>query len=767
MRSHWLWLTLLSLIFVMPTLAQDSTPPAALEAASNAIRNELGISENPSNWSYQLLPETGNTNLGCLSVSGTETGLTFTPYRISVTFTTGTYIVHTLADGSRTVICDPQISSSSPTPDPSDPLANECTANPVATFPLYTQPSTDMPILANLQGGTDYLIVGQSNPAGWFQVTFNNTVGWVEATSVIASPNCDSVVIPVSGYTAPTYTGPDCFVTPAGAFANVRNNPSTDNTEVVFQAFENTVFQATAIPPNDQWYFIQYGYIAFEVVLTEGDCTGIDRINQSPPILPLPTANTGTTTPTTAVIDTNVQSALTQFACPAGYAGYMPPRIGLGNSNAAIDQGGIPNTLRAFPTVDDNVGTRIGTIQPSRTLDRVISGPVCNQGFVWWYIEIDGTLGWTAESNAADSSYFITPVGAQNIPTATGGQAPIVDNSLPTISTGAIPTIGQSPVGFGTLPILGISYGLAGDVVFIAALNAGFGTSTATVIGAVSTLQNDGARVAELTEEALGFSYVPTIARLIVPTTTGAVLSFSAPPDAIDTVLNLPIFDTTPSFDIHSLGRIAWGNCTDATCSIPTIAMYDIPSAQEVWLKQASASVDVISISPSGRLVASGSSDGAVQFWDANNGAVVSAYQETNQATLAGETAYSSLAFNPSDENQLLIAGCNARDFSGTCTQGRVGLVNSSDGSLIGIVPQFNNEVTHIAYYVNGSRFVSTDGQNVIVANAATGTTLVEWNFSFNEDVEITAMEITTGDTRLVIGTSDGNIILVDLTNVR
>lgn len=764
MRFRWLWLILLSLVLIVPTFAQsDSTPPAALDAATQAIQEAAGITDSPTNWSFSLLPETGNTNLGCLSVSGTETGLTFTPYRMEISFPSGTYVALTLADGSRTVVCDSQLASAQSTPDPDNPLANECTANPVATLPLYTLPSTDMPLLGNLQSGTDYLIVGQSNPAGWFQVTFDNSVGWVEATSVVASENCSDVL--VSGFIAPQYTGSDCFVTPAGAFSNARNAPTTENSQVLFQAFENTVFQATSITSTQDWYFIQYGFIASQVAVAEGDCDGIDTVGASLSILPFPgtsaTTDDGTETPNDGVVDTNVQSALTQFTCPAGYAGYMQPRIGLGTGNAAIEQGGIPNTLRAFPTVDDNVGTRLGTVQPGRTIDRVLNGPVCNQGFVWWYIEIDGTQGWTAESNAADSSYFIISVGAQNIPPATGGQS--TANTAPT----GIPTMGQAPVQIGTNPIIGIAT-LPTRAAYFATLEQGFGEAQATTIADFDLVMAIGGNtVATMPIAVISLDYAQNLNALVAVAEDGAVVTYNLDNNTQTPLLTATSARVTPAFAVSSRGRMAWGNCTDSTCNTATVALYDLNTRAEVWIKVATAPVNAISISPSERIVASGNSDGIIQFWDSSNGAVLSTYEETNQAAFLGDVTYTDLVFKSNDDNQLLLAGCNARDLQGTCTQGRIGLINVNDGSLIGIVPQFEAEVTHIAYYNDGSRFVSTDGQNIIVANASTGSTLVEWNFTFEQDIEITTMVITEDDTRLLIGTSDGTVMMLSLTEIQ
>lgn len=55
--------------------------------------------------------------------------------------------------------------------------------------------------------------------------------------------------------------------------------------------------------------------------------------------------------------------------------------------------GDTPNNLRAGPGL---AGERIGQI-PAGDLFRVLVGPLCADGYVWWEVNYAGTLGWTAE----------------------------------------------------------------------------------------------------------------------------------------------------------------------------------------------------------------------------------------------------------------------------------------------------------------------------------------------------------------------------------
>ncbi|PJF23201.1 MAG: hypothetical protein CUN56_02120 [Phototrophicales bacterium] len=79
-------------------------------------------------------------------------------------------------------------------------------------------------------------------------------------------------------------------------------------------------------------------------------------------------------------------------------------------SRLAVDSGGRvtlypnqPNNLRDAPTTS---GQKIGEIPPGGEF-RVIDGPVCNDGYAWYRVDYQGTIGWTAESG--DGDYWLEP----------------------------------------------------------------------------------------------------------------------------------------------------------------------------------------------------------------------------------------------------------------------------------------------------------------------------------------------------------------------
>jgi hypothetical protein len=68
----------------------------------------------------------------------------------------------------------------------------------------------------------------------------------------------------------------------------------------------------------------------------------------------------------------------------------------------------------------------------------VLGGPVCGDGYNWWYVEHVGYAGWIAEGAAGD--YFVEPIAATATPTSTRTPLP---TSTPTVTR--TPTITFTP----------------------------------------------------------------------------------------------------------------------------------------------------------------------------------------------------------------------------------------------------------------------------------------------------------------------------------
>lgn len=92
--------------------------------------------------------------------------------------------------------------------------------------------------------------------------------------------------------------------------------------------------------------------------------------------------------------------------CPAGYAGFLPPRINIGRRTARSASQTFANRLRASPQPDAPL---IAEIPPRHIVDHVLDGPACQGSYVWWQVEVDGQIGWTIESDSNANFYYLEP----------------------------------------------------------------------------------------------------------------------------------------------------------------------------------------------------------------------------------------------------------------------------------------------------------------------------------------------------------------------
>lgn len=219
-------------------------------------------------------------------------------------------------------------------------------------------------------------VIGRTNALGWYQIR----AGWVAANTVTLTGDCYN--IPIGNASVGSATG--CFMRPSGTFANVRNGTSTNDT-LVLVIYPNQSYAVLGADINNEWIFFNRGWVNREVLELSGDCSNLP------------------------VLDPQFAGSGSIFFCPPDFTGYLPPRISVGTSNTRISAGRIPNRLRTEPTVDSQ---QIGEIQPGRTLNAIIDGPACNEGYVWWQVSIDDTVGWTVESDIDANAYFIEPVDA-------------------------------------------------------------------------------------------------------------------------------------------------------------------------------------------------------------------------------------------------------------------------------------------------------------------------------------------------------------------
>lgn len=92
-------------------------------------------------------------------------------------------------------------------------------------------------------------------------------------------------------------------------------------------------------------------------------------------------------------------------ACPS--ANDLPPRLTAGTWARVVHD--TANNLRAEPTTSSD---RIGSI-PGGDIFRVLDGPRCADGYVWWQVSYAGQTGWTAEGNAGTAEYWLESLAGQ------------------------------------------------------------------------------------------------------------------------------------------------------------------------------------------------------------------------------------------------------------------------------------------------------------------------------------------------------------------
>ncbi|MBN8621253.1 MAG: SH3 domain-containing protein, partial [Anaerolineae bacterium] len=72
---------------------------------------------------------------------------------------------------------------------------------------------------------------------------------------------------------------------------------------------------------------------------------------------------------------------------------------------ARVIPGGGPNRLRSEASAQS---AQIGLIAEGDVVT-VLYGPICDRDVVWWQVDYNGVVGWTAEGQGG--TYFLDPAG--------------------------------------------------------------------------------------------------------------------------------------------------------------------------------------------------------------------------------------------------------------------------------------------------------------------------------------------------------------------
>lgn len=806
------------IVFVLLSIsvlqAQDA-PRVVIEAAVAAANRVIPTLGRPASWSWALLGETRSSNLGCPLAAGTDLGRGVTPYRITLIYPSGSYIVYVSVDGTLTQPCDEKFGTSATagtavtcqittaltavtvrnSPDTNGTVLNvnpftngaatatrrtadnawyevrlpDNTTGWIASTGINAAPECQGLTVVVISGGgvaggasncalttTNAAIIirqipdfngvaitgtaftnnaaaaiGRTNDSTWYQVrTTTGGIGWVYAQDVSTTGNC--AALPITAANDPTAVRTACYISPADAFSNVRERPNTDAAQVD-QIFEGSSWQVFGRNTEGTWYFINPGWVAGTVVVTSGDCGGI----------PITDDAVGTGSASSSLVPTS-------FECPPGFAGYMQPRLSIGTARARVADGGIPNRLRNEPSVN---GQFLADAQPGRTFDEVLDGPACSGTYVWWLVELDGVVGWTAESDSSIQEYFLIPLNDEGTP------------SNAVITSPAQPTPGAESTGddvaFLTLDvenvISDIAFNADGTGLYVLAPDE---TKTTISLWAIPDGEQSGA--VEITDAYAGrltLTAADDLAFVSIPFNTSAAAPVRGTLITLDaatleqgaTFTNLPpsgvvTFNADGTFFVTT--GCANANEDPAGCTRGQVELWDAEEGVPVRLQPAHPTIPFDALfSPDDELIASVGIDG-IQLWNTQSGAFVNAF--ANDA-ITGNALFSS------DGVALIYAACPLRTEQ-ICSQGDIVVQDITTGSILLTLTGHTNQIQHIALSPDGKQLASAslDG-TVKLWEIATGTLMQTFDAS---TAGVSSVAFSPDGTLLAGGTSNGEVII-------
>ncbi len=145
------------------------------------------------------------------------------------------------------------------------------------------------------------------------------------------------------------------------------------------------------------WLFYREGWVKRSGLLLRGNCDDLPLLDPA-----------------------QVASGVIHY-CPAGYEGYLPPRIGIGRKSARSTSSDFANRLRAEPTASAEL---LAEIPPRQILEAVLDGPACQGSYIWWQVAVNGTVGWTIESDSIANFYYLEPYQAPSLRPHTPSKLP-------------------------------------------------------------------------------------------------------------------------------------------------------------------------------------------------------------------------------------------------------------------------------------------------------------------------------------------------------
>lgn len=187
-----------------------------------------------------------------------------------------------------------------------------------------------------------------------------------------------------------------CWLRATSDGLNVRVAPGED---VAAKIDRLQTHKALGTNADGDWLFYREGWVKRSLLRLTGSCADLP------------------------VIDPQEAASGVIHFCPAGYAGFLPPRISIGRRTAQSASQTFANRLRASPQPDAPL---IAEIPPRQIVDHVLDGPACQGTYVWWQVAVDGQVGWTVESDSNANFYYLEPYATPSLrplaPAAQPGQ---------------------------------------------------------------------------------------------------------------------------------------------------------------------------------------------------------------------------------------------------------------------------------------------------------------------------------------------------------
>jgi len=664
---------ILSLLFGfgVGTMQAQSIPPGVIPAATEAANEAIPGLGAPISWRWELILNINDSSLGCPLVEGTPLAAPISVYRTVLEYADTTYVVYVSADSTRTQLCDEQF------PEPEDesvdetavtpaPSSGACVAQLVDEFAdTYPEPAGTN-VNYTLFTSQTYTVLESALDGTWYRVAVaidSLDEFWLPANTVtLSGDGCETLPVDTEDSVVNV-----CILSPIGTFANVRAAPDVDAPQVD-AIFENTTHGVIGRNEDFSWYRIQSGWVSASVATLRGDCRAVEFL----------------------VNDVQVDSedgefSGSPFVCSPDSDLYMTPRLQVGAATAQVDEGGIPNTIRASPST---AAEQLGTAQPGRRFDRVIEGPACNEGYTWWQVEIDGVIGWTAESNGATDEYYLVPVSG------TEAETPQMEGDATDLTgfDSAVTSMTFSPNG-----------------VFLVTAN-----------GADLMLQvwdvEARVRITPAPEHTAPINRVAFSSEGLVAAAgmDNTVYIWGAESD--EPLITLPdvvsvrfVSDMTFSPDgtlLATAGCAQAGQLSD--CVLGEVRLWDVATGEEVANLRGHNNVAYrIAFNNDGSLLASSSVDG-VWVWDTASGA--------QERVLSSDNLVEDVAFQPDEPTIMAAAGCAesvVQDNVLTCNLGEVRLWDVETGAVQDVLRHPDN-VLSVAYSPDGTALATGSNDGVV-----------------------------------------------------